>query len=41
MGRVDDAFMILLDVNHVLPVEDLANLQGITEAGEALLSIGE
>jgi purine-binding chemotaxis protein CheW len=26
MGRVDEKFMILLDVNHVLSVEDISNL---------------
>jgi purine-binding chemotaxis protein CheW len=27
MGRVDDVFMILLDINHVLSVEELSQLE--------------
>ena len=38
MGRVEDAFMIMLDVNHVLSVDELAKLEDVTEAGKALLS---
>lgn len=29
MGRVDDNFMILLDINHVLSVEELSHLEGL------------
>ena len=32
MGRVDEAFMILLDVNHVLSVNELARLQAMAES---------
>jgi purine-binding chemotaxis protein CheW len=38
MGRVDDAFMVLLDVNHVLAVEELADIEVVTETGRALLA---
>jgi purine-binding chemotaxis protein CheW len=31
MGRVDDEFIILLDINHVLSVEELAQLQQLTK----------
>jgi purine-binding chemotaxis protein CheW len=33
MGRVDEKFMILLDVNHVLSVEDISNLSQL-ESGK-------
>ena len=38
MGRVEEVFMILLNVNEVLSVVDLANLQEISEAGQRLLA---
>ena len=36
MGRVDEVFMILLDVNHVLSVDELADLQELKEAAQAM-----
>ncbi len=33
MGRVDDVFMILLDINHVLSAEELSQLQRATAGG--------
>jgi len=35
MGRVDEQFMILLDINHVLSVEELARLKGAAEGQAA------
>ena len=32
MGRVDETFMILLDVNHVLSVDELARLKNLAES---------
>ncbi len=31
MGRVDDVFMILLDINHVLSVEELSQLDKLSQ----------
>lgn len=31
MGRVDDIFMILLDIHHVLSLDELAQLQGMAQ----------
>jgi purine-binding chemotaxis protein CheW len=31
MGRVDEEFMILLDINHVLSVDELAQIQSLSE----------
>jgi purine-binding chemotaxis protein CheW len=31
MGRVDDLFMILLDINHVLSVEELSQLEKLNQ----------
>ncbi len=36
MARVEDEFMILLDVAHVLSVDELAQLQGLAESAGAL-----
>ena len=35
MGRVDEAFMILLDVNHVLSVDELAGMKDLVESAVA------
>jgi purine-binding chemotaxis protein CheW len=35
MGRVDDSFMILLDINNVLSVKELAALRGVAAAATA------
>jgi len=37
MGRVDDNYMIMLDVNHVLSVDELAQLNEVAEAGRTLM----
>jgi purine-binding chemotaxis protein CheW len=37
MGRVDDTFMILLDVNHVLSVSELAEMEAQRQVTEAQL----
>ncbi len=31
MGRVEDTFMVLLDINHVLSVEELARLKDVSD----------
>jgi len=36
MGRVNETFMILLDINHVLSVDELAHIQNVAEAGTAV-----
>jgi purine-binding chemotaxis protein CheW len=36
MGRVDDQFLVLLDINHVLSVEELAGVQRVAEHAELL-----
>ena len=35
MGRVDDVFMILLDISHVLSVDELSRLQALSKRVEA------
>jgi purine-binding chemotaxis protein CheW len=39
MGRVEDVFVIILAINHVLSVQELAELQKMTEG--ASLSVPE
>lgn len=36
MGRVDDVFMILLDINHVLSVEELSQLDKLGKSASQL-----
>ena len=41
MGRVEDEFMILLDVNHVLSVDELSRLKDLAEATPDSLVVAE
>ncbi len=34
MGRVDDQFLVLLDISHVLSIEELAGVQRVAEHAE-------
>lgn len=41
MGRVNDLFIILLDIDHVLSTEQIGQLENIAQAPEALSSLFE
>jgi hypothetical protein len=36
MGRVGEEFMILLDINHVLSVDELAQIRGMAQERQAV-----